>query len=250
MMKRFIAYFDYLGFKKFIENNDLEYQKRIIGNNFRDIENALGHGKTKEASRGVIADLEMSIINCINFSDTIVFWTNDDSEDSLLEILKVAYRFNMHAVDFFFPARGALVYDEIIYIDVKKQNEAGGLYNINSVFGKGLVKAHEKAEKQHWAGTVIDNSFIEELANRNYEIDTFLSSYAKKFKVPYKNGHELPDEYVLNIIEGKLTNEGLKNFENRIKENFSRHKKTIDNQYIQEKIDNTLKFLNSFYKND
>lgn len=41
-MKKFIAYFDYLGFKQFIDNNDLVYQRKIVGNNFPDIENALG----------------------------------------------------------------------------------------------------------------------------------------------------------------------------------------------------------------
>jgi hypothetical protein len=47
-MNRFIAYFDYLGFKKFIENNTLDYQKRIVVNNFRDIENALAKGKQNQ----------------------------------------------------------------------------------------------------------------------------------------------------------------------------------------------------------
>jgi hypothetical protein len=47
LMKKFIAYFDYLGFKQFIDNNDLEYQRKIVGNNFRDIESALGQGKSK-----------------------------------------------------------------------------------------------------------------------------------------------------------------------------------------------------------
>ena len=93
-MKKFIAYFDYLGFKQFIENNDLDYQKRIMENNFRDIENALGQGKLKQPTHGAIADLANSNINCINFSDTIVFWTNDDSESSLIEIIEVAYKFN------------------------------------------------------------------------------------------------------------------------------------------------------------
>ena len=246
-MSKFIAYFDYLGFKKFIENNDLEYQKRIIENNFRDIENALGQGKMMDAPRGVIADLKDSKINCINFSDTIVFWTNDDSKNSLMEILEVAYRFNLQAVDFFFPVRGALVYGEIIYEDFKQHNEAGGLYNVNSVFGKGLVKAHEKAEKQNWAGTVIDNSFIAELVKRNYEIDKFLSPYAKKFKVPYKKNLELPEEYVLNIIKGNLNDEALKNYENGIKENFSNHNKSIDSLNVKEKIENTLRFLESYY---
>jgi hypothetical protein len=249
-MKRFIAYFDYLGFKQFIDNNDLDYQTRIVGNNFRDIESALGQGKSKEAPHGYIADLSNSRINCINFSDTVVFWTNDDTEASLMEILEVAHKFNWQAIDFFFPARGSVVYGEIVYVDFKQKNEAGGLYNINSVFGKGLVRAHEKAEKQHWAGTVLDDSFIDELVNRGYDIDTFLKPYAKKFKVPYKNGLEIPDEFVMRIIKGQLNDEAFKNYGNGIRENFARHNKSTDNQDVKEKIENTIKFLASFYDND
>lgn len=39
-----MTYFDYLGFKKFTENSDLNYQRKIVGNNFRDIESTLGKG--------------------------------------------------------------------------------------------------------------------------------------------------------------------------------------------------------------
>jgi hypothetical protein len=249
-MKKFIAYFDYLGFKQFIENNDLEYQSRIVVNNFRDIENALGQGKVKDAPRGVIADLTNSNINCINFSDTVVFWTNDDSEASLIEILEVAYRFNWQTIDFCFPARGSLVYGEIVYIDFKQKNSAGRLYNINSVFGKGLVKAHEKAEQQHWAGTVIDESFVTELTHRGYDTDDFLKPFAKKYKVPYKNGLDLPEEYVLRIIKGNLNDEAYKNFSKGITENFAQYNKPVDKQDVKEKIENTLTFLTSFYGKD
>ena len=247
-MKKFIAYFDYLGFKQFIENNNIEHQKRIIGNNFRDIENALGQGTMKNATIGAIADLSNSKINCINFSDTIVFWTNDNSKESLIEILKVAYRFNWQTIMHFFPARGALVYGEIVYVDFKQHNEAGGLYNINSVFGKGLVEAHEKAEKQHWAGTVIDRTFISELLKRGIEIDNFLSPYAKKFKVPYKKGPELPEEYVLNLVKGGLDNLSLKNGREMIINNFSKHNKAIDSQDVKEKMNNTFRFLESYHR--
>ena len=77
-MKKFIAYFDYLGFKQFIENNDLSYQKSTVNMIFRDIESALSGGKTKDAPQGRIFDIAKSNINCINFSDTVVYWTNDD----------------------------------------------------------------------------------------------------------------------------------------------------------------------------
>lgn len=245
---RFIAYFDYLGFKDFIEKNDPEYQKQIIGNNFRDIENALGLGKTKDGSRGgYIADISGSGINCINFSDTIIFWTNDDTDRSLHEILQVTHRFNWQAIDYFFPVRGCFLYGHLEYIEFRQDNEGGGVYNINSVYGKGLVAAHLKANQQDWAGTVIDNSIIDELNRRGLAPDEYLKDYAKKYKVPYKDQSDFPEEYVFSIIKGSLNAESLKNFTNGIIENFSAHNKSIDSASVKRKLENTIEFLKTFY---
>lgn len=246
-MNRFIAYFDYLGFKEFIENNDLEFQKRIIGNNFRDMESALGQGKYKDASHGLIIDISNSQINCINFSDTVVFFTNDTTDSSLVEILEVAYKFNWQAIDFCFPVRGSLVFGEMVYIDFKQNNGGGGVYNINSVFGKGLVKAHLRADEQHWAGTVLDDSFVSEMANRGHDLDNFLAPYAKKYKVPYKNRVAEENEYVLNIVKGTLNDKALKNMKNNISRNFAQYNKSVEDKRVQEKISNTIHFLESYY---
>lgn len=249
-MNRFIAYFDYLGFKEFIENNDLAYQSRIIANNFRDMENALGQGKLKDIPQGVIADISNSQINCINFSDTVVFFTNDTSDTSLIEILEVAYKFNSQAINSCFPVRGALVHGEMVYVEYKEKNSGGGIYNINSVFGKGLVKAHLRAEQQHWAGTVIDESLTTEIAKRRYNIDEFLLPYAKKYKVPYKDGVKRAEEYVLNIIKGTLNSESLKNFDRGIRENFAQYNKSVADERVQQKISNTIQFLESYFVED
>ena len=247
-MKKFIAYFDYLGFKQFIENNDLSYQKSTVNMIFRDIESALSGGKTKDAPQGRTFDIAKSNINCINFSDTVVYWTNDDSKDSLRSILEVSYRFNWQAIIFCFPVRGSLVYGEIEHRDYKSESDVGGLYNINSVYGKGLVKAHEKAEKQHWAGTVIDESFINKLTKKGYSVDKYLEPFAKKYKVPYKNGITLPEQFVMRIVEGNLDNMSFNNQKKNIIDNFSKHNKSANSQDVQEKINNTINYLSSFVK--
>jgi len=70
----YLAYFDYLGFKEFIENNDDEVLMRRMGHIFRDIEGALGLGKYREPQNGVIlSDLSNSSVNCLNISDTVLF---------------------------------------------------------------------------------------------------------------------------------------------------------------------------------
>lgn len=60
---RFIAYFDFLGFSQFIDNNSIENQQIGMLHNLRNIENSLSLGKRKNASRGVIADLSESTLN-------------------------------------------------------------------------------------------------------------------------------------------------------------------------------------------
>lgn len=249
-MKKFIGYFDYLGFKDFILNNDLAYQNRIMNNIFRDIESALGNGKYKEASIGVIADLSDSKINCINFSDTVVFWTNDDSLDSLKELLDVTFQFNYQAIEYFFPARGAIVFGEIEHADFRQKNKSGSKYNLNSVYGKGLVKAYLKAEKQNWAGSVIDQSVINILLDSGINPDEFLKEYAKKYIIPYKPEFEVDfEEYALCLGKGILNDASFINVSASIESNFSDHNKSIDNPGVKLKLENTIKFLESFKVN-
>lgn len=88
---KYITYFDYLGFADFIKNNDMNYHRKIMSNVFRDVEMALADGKSINAQHGFIPDLSKSKVNAINFSDTVVYWTNDTSEDSLKELLQVTY---------------------------------------------------------------------------------------------------------------------------------------------------------------
>jgi hypothetical protein len=246
-MKQFIAYFDYLGFKQFIEKNDIEYQKHYLGNIFRDIESALANGLYKDGKPGAyMADLSISKLNCINFSDTVIFWTLDDSNESLEELLSVAFTFNWQAIDYFFPVRGVLVYDEIYHVTHSQKNGMGGSYNINSVIGHGLISAHVKANCQNWAGTVIDQSVIDEIRKRKIEPEKLFQLRAKKYSVPYKDGLTLEDEYVLCLVTGTLNDEAFKNCANGISENFANHKKSLEGPGVETKLQNTLQFLASF----
>ena len=250
-MKKFIAYFDYLGFKDFIENNDTEFQHQIMNNNFRDIEMALADGKTKPASRGVISDIDQSQINCMNFSDTVVFWTNDDSDEALAEILKVAFRFNWQCNEFTFPVKGAVVHGDIFHADFRQKNQGGGIYNINSLYGRGLVEAYLIAENQHWAGTVIDETVISVIRDRGQDPLTTLEPFAKKYMVPYKKPKENPEEeFTLRLVKGDLPEEAFKNVSENIRRNFGEYNKRTDHPGVQQKLENTITYLKSFMVNN
>jgi len=106
-MKAFIGYFDLLGFKEFVQKNDQETQSRGMYNLFRDIGNAAANGKIlKFPNGGFVPDLTDSEVRVLNFSDTVIFWTKNDTYKSLSEILEVVFFFNHTSTIHFFPARG------------------------------------------------------------------------------------------------------------------------------------------------
>lgn len=246
-MKKFIGYFDYLGFKDFILKNNIEYQANIIDYIYRDIGNSLSKGKLKNDKYGKTADLSDSKINCINFSDTIIFWTNDDELSSLEELIYVTHRFNWQSIIYNFPLRGAIVYGEITHDKYESLNAKGGIFNINSTFGKGIIDAHNKAESQNWAGTVIDKSILDFLEINNIEATSFFVNYAKKYKIPYKtNVNCLNEEFAYCIVEKPLDESSFKALKEKIENNFSKHNKDISMVNAKEKLENTILYLKSF----
>jgi len=241
-MKKFITYFDFLGFKNFILNNDSDYIKRRIGHILRDIEFAIGQGETTRTNYGVIANINNSKINCLNISDTVIFWTNDDSYDSFNELLKISFDFNYSVTCYNFPVRGAIVFDEIEIISGYQKTENGGIYNVNSVYGKGLVKAHLKAENLNLASCVIDNSVIEKIQEFGNSKD-IIGDFGIEYNVPYKNGDILNPEFVLKFYIGNSINEeAFTNRANGISGAFKGDNKGM-NKRAEEMLKNTIAFL-------
>ena len=241
-MKRYVTYFDFLGFKNFILNNDSKYIKRRIGHILRDIEFAIGQGETTRTNYGVIANIRNSRINCLNISDTVIFWTNDDSSDSFKELLKISFDFNWRVTCYHFPVRGAIVYDEIEIISGYQETENGGTYNVNSIYGKGLVNAHLKAENLNLASCVIDNSIIEKIKEFG-PIEEILGDYAMKHEVPYKNGDVNNPEYLLKFVINKTINhEAFKNRATGIEDAFKNDNKGM-NERSEILLYNTIDFF-------
>lgn len=245
-MKKFIAYFDLLGFKDFIYKNDLDSQKGVFNEIFVFIEKSLAENKFSKTPKGVMADISNSTINVTNFSDTIIFWTNDDTQNSLEEFVRVTYLFNWQMIRFTFPLRGAIVFGEIEHINFKQNNNGGGLYNINSVYGKGIVDAYIKAESQNWAGTVIDGSFIEKLTKSGINVGNLLTPFTKRYRTPYKKYCCIDYEYVFQIVEGIIDGENFDRIRLNIEQNFANHKKSVTHSEVKEKIKNTITFLETF----
>ncbi len=241
-MKTFITYFDLLGYKSFIEKNELEVvRKRILGL-LHDVEMALALFKNTRKDSVCVPDINHSELNCLTISDTIVFWAKNDSFDGFMELLKVSFEFNHISNCGSFPARGAMVFGELDYIPFDSQTNKQSIYRVNSIFGKGLVEAHIKAESLDLAGCVIDNSVIDQVIDKENGLAT-LKNHAVLYNVPYKNKQTTCQEYMIKFSSSeKINDEAFCNRSKQILRAFKNDKKDFNNR-AKKLFRNTLSFL-------
>ncbi len=247
MKKCFIAYFDFLGYKQFINNNSNEDIEHGVNNILIDIEFATARNQIQPTKHGLVfADLNNHKINCLNVSDTVVFWTNDCDLASFHELLEVAYNFNIKEICYNFPTRGAIICGEIGYRFGSDKNQVGGALDIRCLYGKGIVNAHYLAENQSWAGCVIDQSCSKEFSD-NSDFNDLILKYSKKYNVPFKSPpNYIQEYYVLNLVEGSLDEVSYQNRKSSILSSFSKYNKKIENVRVKKIIDNTIKFLDIY----
>lgn len=246
----YLAYFDLLGFKEFILNNDDQYINNRMSYFFRDIELSLTENNTTPHPRNpsiIIADLSKAELNCVNISDTVLFWTNDTSQKSLNEIVLISYLFNWKFNLYNFPVRGSLIKGTLNHAMGNIYSANNSFYAVQCPYGKVLVNAHMKAEAQMWAGTVIHQSVEKDLFNGT--LQSLLNKYCVKYRVPYKATNLTPsgdigyDEYVFRLANSIQNQTALNNAKKAIYDVFSGDNKPISDSSVKKKIENTLAFL-------
>jgi len=143
---RYVAFFDILGFKNWVETEGSHKVFVYI----RDFLNLMIRASMPKSivNADMTVDLESSVISYINFSDTIVFYSRDDSYEAFCSMLKVCAEFiNVVICGPTRAIRGALSYGEF-YADPE-----------NSAYvGQALIDAYEFEKKQHWLGASLHSS--------------------------------------------------------------------------------------------
>lgn len=239
-MKTFIAYFDFLGYKQFIENNDIEYLERRAEHILVSIGLALSQGESTQVSSVMaVPDISTCRVNCLNISDTIIFWGIEDTIANAIEVLKVVYKYNWQENIHGMPIRGCLIYDDFNIRTGSTTNAEGAIYSPNLIYGKGLLNAHLKTDSLDWAGTVIDQSFVNRISAET-DFDEFISEYATIYDVPYKD--EPRSEYAINLWKGVETQEVLDRAKSMVREVFEKDNKGV-NESVERKISNTCDFI-------
>ena len=216
--KRWLVYFDLLGFSELVKDSNLVsvfYGWELCLNDFR--RNLEKH-----------PELEFA-----NFSDSFLIYAPDDSISSFGKIDNCARWFFDHVLLHGFPLRGAMACDEF-YGD--KQN---GVF-----LGKALVTAHEFGEQFNWIGYTLSPSALSRMRQLNFPD---CPCHFRKSDVPTKSGSLETIALLCGNGKGHAHTRALEEMRRRSLENLAA-KQTSPEQIrrVAEKYDNTIQFIKRF----
>jgi hypothetical protein len=145
---RYVAFFDILGFKSWIEQKgSLEVFNYVKGYLDMMIKSSMP-GATVNSDMSV--NLEVQNVDYIYFSDTIVYYTKDDTYESFESLVRVASEFvNVFISGVSYMVRGAIAHGEF-YVDSET----------NSYIGQALIDAYQLEESIDWLGLCLDDTVL------------------------------------------------------------------------------------------
>ena len=178
--KRFVAFFDILGFGSWVESEGSKKVFTYVRGFLNLMVRSSLPGSTVHQDMSV--DLQKSDIGYINFSDSIVFYSRNDSYHCLKAMLTVCGEFmNVVICGPSRMLRGAIAHGEF-YADPKA----------NAYVGKALIDAYKLEEDQDWLGLSLHESvevikdFPKALKeHKGFIVKSLVSLKNKPKKLPY-----------------------------------------------------------------
>jgi len=189
--ERFVAFFDILGFGSWVESMGSKKVFTYVRGFLNLMVRASLPGSIVHQDMSV--DLKKSDIGYINFSDSIIFYSRDDSYKCLKTMLKVCGEFmNVVICGPSRMLRGAITHGEF-YVDPKA----------NAYVGKALIDAFHLERNQTWLGLSLHESL--EVVKDFPKALKEHKGYIVKSLVPLKNNpKKLP--YCINWANKKYLN--------------------------------------------
>ena len=185
--KRFVAFFDILGFESWVESDGSKEVFTYVRGFLNLMIRSSLPGSVVHPDMSV--DLMESAIGYINFSDSIVFYSRDDSYDCLKTMLLVCGEFmNIVICGPSRMIRGALAHGDF-YADPAS----------NAYVGQGLIDAYRLEGMQDWLAFSLDHS-VEALPQFEHALMEH-PGYIVRPLVPLRNSTEKP--YCINWANKK-----------------------------------------------
>ncbi|RYY45118.1 MAG: hypothetical protein EOO06_17065 [Chitinophagaceae bacterium] len=215
--KRFVAFFDILGFKDLVANNThkavlekLDSLKKTI----LRFEN-LGEEKRLEAYK-----LDKNQSKSVTFSDSIIFFSKGETFKDLVKILLDSYGTIKFAIEKGLAIKGGISFGEIT-VDFEQ----------SLFFGQPIIDAYLLHEELQMITAIMDNNF--EVKLKTFDTDTLITNMIIDYKANLKSGR----------ITHKLMKPFRKNIPTRIQSLTKLYDLTSGRPRLY--IDNTIEFLKS-----
>ncbi len=237
--KRYVAFFDILGFKEAVRNDldeawgaleDVRVSMEETLNIFLKTPNDIILTRNKERTAAT------------NFSDSIIIFSREGNTKNLHSILISSTAFFAKSLERCIPLRGGISFGKF-YFNFEK----------NLFCGDPLIRAYEIAESAQWSGIIIDDNVAKHYLKNPITSDGKLAVIRYPVSVKEKNAIRKKDLWILNwpLVHKNNFNadppisaeQYSKAFESLFK---SPYDKWPNN--IQSKYDNTVKFINSILK--
>jgi hypothetical protein len=240
--KRYLAFLDLLGFSNIIEANDNKTIDDLLEKLIGEIQISIAYNRdryiTANISGGFTPDLDKARVNSIVFSDTILFWSNDDSPESFKSIVDaVSMFFNNAVISRSWAVRGAITFGDLAYTSYDIANKNFHI-NQSGLYGKSIIDGYKLEESQEWIGCMVSESAIEHfLKSEKDEGEKYLEEKLLKYDVPIKKGEVLKQRYVIWWGWGPDSGKNVDRFFTKL----AKLERMPD--IVQDKYDNTCKYL-------
>jgi hypothetical protein len=178
-MKNTVAICDILGFSKLIKKNSLD---SIVENHLAWLGQAIWWSIHKKTPPQILPSLKeiqnQTKLGFARFSDTLMLYTIDDTDDSLRELLSsTGWLLFSTMFDSYTRLRCGLAYGKM-HLDSK-----------NSLYlGQPIIDADQLQKNQAWAGGALTESAVNRLPEVAKSENSVYDWYVVPYKVPLKGG--------------------------------------------------------------
>lgn len=175
-MRRYIAFLDILGFKKFITTTPLDEAVKRMSYIFNFLPFAKCLNKISEIDGVVHPDTTHRSVHRFSFSDSFVFAAKDDSRDSLNSIIVSTAILTRSLFASSLPVRGAIVVGNAEFVP-----------GSDHMIGTGIVAAVEFEQTQDWFGVTLSPE-IGDFDTVNSGLHPRVRPLITRYDVPLKSG--------------------------------------------------------------
>jgi hypothetical protein len=178
---RTIAVCDILGFKKLVRNNSLDdVVHKGLGEFRKTLYRVTHHREPLQEIPSLQGFTEQSRVGVAWFSDTILFYSLEDTEEDCRRVIEsTAWLIFFAMPNRALRVRGAMSYGEV-FID-----QTNGLY-----IGAPIIEAYELQELQNWSGGALAQTVVGRIPQEILDptvVDKYDDWYLTDYPVPLKS---------------------------------------------------------------